>query len=89
MQGSIARQEGDLDLADQNLLYSAEIFSATLEKLESARTAYELGLLALDLNDSERANGYFSQAREIFTEVGANKELQRVEADLGKIKVQL
>ncbi len=89
LQGSIARQEGDLDLADQNLLYSAEIFSAALEKLESARTAYELGLLALDLNDSERANGYFSQAREIFTEVGANKELQRVEADLGKIKVQL
>ncbi len=87
LQGSIARQEGNLELASENLLDSAEIFSAAMERLESARTAYELGLLAYDLNDPERANIYFSQAREIFTEVGAEKELQRVEVDLRKIRV--
>jgi predicted ATPase/class 3 adenylate cyclase len=88
LQGAIARQEGNLEHANQSLQDSARIFGAALEKLESARTAYELGLLALDLNDPERAFAHFNQAREIFAEVGAVKEKQRVETDLGKIKVQ-
>ena len=87
LQGAIARQEGNLDLAENRLQDSAKIFGAALEKLELARTVYELGLLALDLNNHDRANEFFIQAREIYAEVGAVKELQRVEADLGKIKV--
>ena len=87
LQGAINRKRGKLDLADQNLQESANIFSATLEKLESARTAYELGLLALEVNKPEAADEYFGQAKEIFSEVGADKELLRVETDLEILKV--
>jgi adenylate cyclase len=79
LQGAIARREGDLEQAEYALLESAEIFRAAYERLESARTAYELGLLAQDLKDMERAKIHLNEAVEIFTEVGAEKELQRVE----------
>jgi tetratricopeptide (TPR) repeat protein len=87
VQGAIARLQGNLEQADQFLLESAEIFSAALEKLESARTAYELGLLAIDLNETGRAQEYFNQAREMYTDVGAKMELQRVDTGLRKIAV--
>jgi hypothetical protein len=69
------------------LLESAQIFGAAYEKLESARTAFELGLLAQDLNDSESAQDSFNEARVIFTEVGAEKELHRVETAMIQIAV--
>ena len=87
VQGAIARLQGNLELAGQFLLDSAEIFSAALEKLESARTAYELALLANDVNETERAQEYFNQAREIYTDVGAKMELQRVDTGLQNIAV--
>jgi tetratricopeptide (TPR) repeat protein len=87
VQGAIARLQGNLELAGQFLLDSAEIFSAALEKLESARTAYELALLANDVNETERAQEYFNQAREIYIDVGAKMELQRVDTGLQNIAV--
>ena len=87
LQGAINRKQGRLDQAQQRLQESAKIFSAALEKLESARTAYQLGLLSLDLDDPRAADEFFEQAKEIFSEVGAEKELLRVETDLSRIKV--
>jgi hypothetical protein len=69
------------------LLESAQIFGAAYEKLESARTAFELGLLAQNFNDSVNAQKYFNEATEIFTEVGAEKELQCVETAMIQIAV--
>ena len=82
LQGSIARRQGNLDQADQYLQESADIFQIALEKLESARTAYEMGLLALDHNKPASAQKHFGHAKEIFIEVGAEKELERVDAHL-------
>ena len=87
LQGAIARQKGDLEQAKVALLESAQIFRAAYEKLESARTAFELGLLAQDLKDAYNAQVYLNEAIEIFTDVGAEKELQRVEAAMIKIAV--
>ncbi len=87
LQGSIARRQGDLEQAKLSLLESAQIFGAAYEKLESARTAFELGLLAQDLNDSDSAQESFNEASVIFTEVGAEKELQRVETAMIQIAV--
>ena len=87
LQGSIARRQGDLKRAELALMESAQIFGAAYEKLESARTAFELGLLAQDLNDSESAQDSFNEARVIFTEVGAEKELHRVETAMIQIAV--
>lgn len=80
VQGSIYRLQGNLDQASRFLLKSQGIFSAAMEKLESARTDYELGLLALDMNDFEGAQKHFKRAKDIFSDVGAKKELERVDA---------
>lgn len=87
LQGSINRQQGNLDLAQEKLYKSADIFSAALEKLESARTAYEQGILALELDDFEAADEYFKYAKDIFTEVGADMDLKKVEFNLSNIQV--
>lgn len=87
IQGAIARFQGDLVHSANLLLESTQIFRAAYEKLESARTSYELGLLALELADIDGAQEYFSEARDTFSEVGADKELQRVESTMNKIAV--
>jgi hypothetical protein len=46
-----------------------------------------LGLLAQDLKDSDSAQEYFNEARVIFTEVGAEKELSRLETAMIQIAV--
>jgi tetratricopeptide (TPR) repeat protein len=85
LQGSIARQQGDLERAEQYLQESAQVFEAALEKLESARTAFERGLLALELDQANRANAYFREAQAIFSEVGAEQELERLHAKLDAV----
>ena len=87
LQGAINREQDELNLAQQKLQESASIFSAALEKLESARTAYEQGMLALVLNDLAAADDYFNYAKEVFSEVGADAELQRVEFNLREITI--
>jgi tetratricopeptide (TPR) repeat protein len=79
VQGAISRLEGKLGQANKSLLESREIFSAALEKLELARTTFELGVLAIDMKDYEKAQKYFTHAKEVFSKVGAKKELERVE----------
>lgn len=80
LQGSLARIQGDLDQSGEYLQESAEIFQLAMEKLESARTANELGLLALEQGNSAAAQPHFEKARQIFIEVGAQKELERVDS---------
>ena len=80
LQGSLARIQGDLDQSGEYLRESADIFQQAMEKLESARTANELGLLALEQGNSSAAQPQFDKARQIFIEVGAQKELERVDS---------
>lgn len=87
LQGAIARLQGDLERANQLLLESAEIFSAAYEKLESARSAYELGLLAIDQADYPNAQKFFNDARVLFDEMGAGKEIHRVDSLMEKLTV--
>lgn len=87
VQGAINRKQRDLDVAGQRLRESAKIFSAAFEKLELARTAYEQGLLAIDLGDLSTADEYFELARDVFSEVGAEGELQKLERESNRIRV--
>ena len=82
LQGSIARQQGQVEQAEFLLQESAAIFKAALEKLESARTAFELGQLAVVCDQPARAQTYFMQAKKTFSEVGAKKELERLDSFL-------
>ena len=85
LQGTIARHQGEYARAEKLLLESAKIFSAAYEKLESARTAYELGLLALTRTKYSEAQHFFLEARTIFDEVGADKELLRLDFAMSQI----
>jgi hypothetical protein len=55
------------------------IFKSSSEKLESARTIYELGLLAKDQGDQRKANKLFQEAHILFEEIGADYDLRTVE----------
>ena len=87
LQGTIARHQGEFSRAEKLLLESAKIFSMAYEKLESARTAYELGILALIQTNYSEAQQYFVEARTIFDEVGADKELLRLDFAMSQITV--
>ena len=86
LQGAISRRRGDMEGAHQMLEESAAIFNASYEKLEAARSEFELGLLASNQDNYLKARGHFQEARMIFGQLGADKELQRVEEALSLIK---
>ena len=79
LQGAIARLQGDLDRSEEMLLESATIFGASSEPLESARTFFEIGLLARMQNEHIRARQHFQEARLIFLQIGASFDLRNVE----------
>ena len=79
LQGAIARLRGDLEKSEELLLESAMIFGAASEPLESARTFFEIGLLARLQNEQIRARQHFQEARLIFLQIGASFDLQNVE----------
>ena len=87
LQGTIARHQGEYSRAEKLLLESAKIFNAAYEKLESARTAYELGVLSLTRTNYTEAQQFFLAARTIFDEVGADKELLRLDFAMSQITV--
>jgi predicted ATPase/class 3 adenylate cyclase len=80
--GRIARLRTELEQADQSLTESYQIFSNSTEKLESARTIYELGLLARDRADDFKSQQLFHEARLLFQQIGAERDLKRVEEAL-------
>jgi predicted ATPase/class 3 adenylate cyclase len=82
LHGAIARVNGDIDQAGKRLLESAEIFNASYERLESARTALERGLLASAQKNYLEARQQFQEARLIFRQLGADVDLQRTEEAL-------
>jgi class 3 adenylate cyclase/tetratricopeptide (TPR) repeat protein len=86
LQGAISRRRGELEGARQMLEESAALFHAAYEKLEAARSEFELGLLAYMQDDSLKARGHFQAARMTFGKLGADTELQRVEQALNQVK---
>ena len=79
LEGAIARMNGEVGQAERLLQESAEIFNASYERLEWARTALELGLLAISQHDSRLARQHFQEARAIFALIGAKVDLKRAE----------
>jgi adenylate cyclase len=82
LEGAIARVKGEVGQAEQLLRESAEIFNASFERLEWARTATEQGLLALSQRDGRLAKKCFLKAKDIFNQIGAMVDLSRVEEAL-------
>ncbi|HZD55555.1 MAG TPA: tetratricopeptide repeat protein [Anaerolineales bacterium] len=86
LEGSMAGVRGDWRNAKRLLLESASIFHASYERLESAKTALELGFLARTQKKFLEARQYFQEARLIFKQLGAEISLQRAEQALKHLK---
>jgi class 3 adenylate cyclase/tetratricopeptide (TPR) repeat protein len=82
LRGRIARLRKEFDRAGQSLTESYNIFIASTEKLESARTIYELGLLARDQAEDFKSQQLFHEARLLFQQIGAERDLKKVEEAL-------
>lgn len=82
LEGSMARVQGEWRNAKRLLLESASIFHASYERLESAKTALELGFLAHAQKNILEARHYFQEARLIFKQLGAETSLKKTEQAL-------
>lgn len=87
LKAGIARLKGELEAANDLLMESARIFSASYERLESARTSFELGLLARARNRPLEARQHFQEARLVFRQLGASFDSQQTETALHQLAV--
>jgi tetratricopeptide (TPR) repeat protein len=85
--GAIARLSGEVDRAQTLLRESVEIFNASSERLEGARTAFEFGLLSNADKNYLEARQYFQEARLIFRQLGADLDLRRTEEALHQLSM--
>jgi predicted ATPase/class 3 adenylate cyclase len=82
LQGSIVRVMGNWSDGEKLLQESASIFHASYERMESAKTALELGFLAGAQDNILEARQYFQEARLIFKQLGAELNLEKTEQAL-------
>jgi class 3 adenylate cyclase/tetratricopeptide (TPR) repeat protein len=85
LMGRVALAGNDLAAADRHLRRSSVIFQGRSAKLETGRTAYQSGLLALAQDEPEKAFQEFGKAKEIFEQLGAAADLERTEEQLAQI----
>jgi class 3 adenylate cyclase/tetratricopeptide (TPR) repeat protein len=85
LMGRIALASGDLITADRHLRRSAVIFLGRGSKLETGRTAYWSGILALAQHESEKAREELDRARQIFEQLGATADRERAEQQLAHV----
>lgn len=79
LEGSLRQAQGDLEAAQTLFDQSAEQFTRLDNQLELGRTLARLALLSQQLNDPVAAGSNASQARAIFSSLGAQLDLQIVE----------
>ncbi|MBU0705383.1 MAG: tetratricopeptide repeat protein [Chloroflexi bacterium] len=86
LMGRIAQAQGNLVSAQHHLERSAAIFQASGSQIETGRTAYWSGLLALALQKPEKARKELAVARQIFEQLGATLDLRHVTEHLAQIE---
>jgi class 3 adenylate cyclase/tetratricopeptide (TPR) repeat protein len=84
--GRIARARGDLEAARRHLERSAEILRASGAPIDVGRAAYWSGIVSLELGREEQAQERLREAERIFGRLGAKADLERVGAQLRKLK---
>jgi len=85
LRGAIARVQGEYQSAEELLNESANIFSASYERLEAAKTVLELGNLAYCQDNILEARQHFQEARLLFYQFGAEKYLKLAEKTLEQL----
>lgn len=85
LMGRIAWATGNLAAARRHLERSAAIFRVNDARLETGQTAYWSALLWLEQQQPEKAREELLAARQIFEQLGAAADLQRVEEQLARL----
>ena len=78
LKGVIHRHMGEFESASKLIRASAKVFEESNEQLELARSIFELGQLADAGGNSKAAREYFRRARTLFSLLGADLDLSRL-----------
>jgi len=84
VRGIIERKLKNYNLAESYLLTSLRINGELGNKLNHAETSYELGLLYLDLNQSQKAIKHLNNSLKYFKKIEAVSEVNKIESLLKK-----
>jgi adenylate cyclase len=84
--GRIAFKNGDLSTAQRHFERAAAIFQAVGTHIEAGRTAFWIGVVALDLHEPGRAQKAFLSAKAVFEQLGAAADLQKVDEQLARLR---
>jgi tetratricopeptide (TPR) repeat protein len=84
--GVAHRLSGEYTEAETRLEKALEIFEELGTRWQIGRTLFELGELAMDRSNGEAAQDYFSQAQDLFEELGAGPDVSRTASVLEAIK---
>jgi tetratricopeptide (TPR) repeat protein len=76
------RLAGEYSGAEARLKKALEIFEELDTRWQIGRTLFEMGELALVMANGEAAHSYFSQAHDLFEELGAKPDMIRTQAKI-------
>ena len=82
--GELYLRSDDHDAAEHHLQQSLEHADACQTPFERAQTLLSLAELRISLGDPDGANAHLSEARRVFSELGAEPSLKRAEALSGR-----
>lgn len=68
--GAAYRQNGELEIAEQELLRARELLDLSGNHMEFTKVLYELGLLYYEMRDIEKFKGHIKGALNNFKEMG-------------------
>ncbi len=85
LEAAIACKENKFELASCLLNESGQIFDASYERLETARTAYESAVLAQRQGRVMESRQRFQEARLLFQQIGAEQDLHRTNEALRRL----
>ncbi len=87
LEGRLAHRKGEHERAFAQLLESKAILESAGEKLETGRTCLELGHVCLIQRNLARATIYLNQARSLFMQLGAQRDLALVNHLLDRLSL--
>ncbi len=79
--GVINRKQSNWDEAKQNLKKAMDIYKAFDHKLGYAETAYELGILAFEMNKEADFEKWFDAAIDIYNEIALKQKILGIEEE--------
>ncbi|MCF6269834.1 MAG: tetratricopeptide repeat protein [Melioribacteraceae bacterium] len=80
VRGIIERKSNNYELSESYLLTSLRINSELGNKLNHSETSYELGLLYIELNQSQKAIKHLNSALKYFKKIKAVSEVEKIES---------